>query len=210
MGFEVSGDEIPIDCDGAEHDEEGVRRIKACYPYENNITTTDINRKYDPRARIEIDLEELFGGITKQPLRVPLIPGDAILLPPPALVQVFGEVERRGSFQVSGGGENAGRSSVSIKPSLLSAIVASGGLTFSANIHEVEIYRELEFGNKVILTVDLEESILRGGQDVRLRDGDIIWVPGQTNRFYEEHTIRALNSLAGTTINVDRAADVGS
>lgn len=198
-------------CDGKEHDEaNGVRRIKACYPYQSNVKDSELANKYDTRARIEIDTEELFGGITKQPLRVPLVPGDAIIFPPSPIVQVFGEVQRRGTYQVANGRNGNGDRGNAIKPTLLSSIIASEGLTYSANIHEIEIYRELEYGNKVVMTVDLEEVVLRGAQDVRLRDGDIVWVPSQGDRFLVEHTVRVVNALANTALRVDDASNIGS
>ena len=96
----------------------------------------------------------------------------------------------------------------SLKPYLLSAIIAARGLTYSADIHGVEIFRELEFGNKVVLSVDLAEVVLRGGQDIKLRDGDIIWVPSKKGRFYEEHTINAINGIVGAARNIDEASNL--
>ena len=155
--------------------------------------------KYHPNARIMIDLEQLFGGISQPPLYVPLRPGDAIYIPPSALIQVFGEVNRRGTFHVMqsfGGGGTTG-SGGNIKPTLMSLLAEAHGLSYSADIHNIEIYRELEFGKKVVMAVDFEQLTLRGAQDFRLRDGDIIWVPSQSGRFIEEHSINAINEALG-------------
>ena len=164
-----------------------------------------VERKYSPKARIQIDLEDLFGGIREQPLFVPLRPGDAIYIPPSQSVQVYGEVASRGSYRVSGsgGGGNGGIHDRSdIKPSLFSVIAASRGFTYSADIHNVEIFRELEYGKKVVLTVDFEDLVLRRTQDIRLRNGDIVWVPSQSKRFVQNHTINAINQLIGTGSSV--------
>ena len=160
-----------------------------------------ISKKYNPRARIQIDLEELFGGATDEPLHVPLLPGDAIVLPPSPFVQVYGEVIVRGSYQVAGGSSNDVRQS-NVRPSLFSVVSAARGFTYSADIHNVEIYREVEFGKKVVLTVDFEDLVLRGTQDIRLRDGDIVWIPSQSGRFVQEHTINAVNSIIGAGSSV--------
>jgi len=166
-----------------------------------------VSQRYHPKARIQIDVEELFGGITNPPLYVPLRPGDVIYSPPSGEVAIHGEVNQRGPIVLGGGSgsSNIGRSS-GVKPSLLAAITAARGFTYGADIHNIEIYRELEFGKKVVLTVDFRNLVQRNTQDVRLRDGDIIWVPSQSDRFIEEHSINAVNQLIGTGTSVERAA----
>ena len=162
---------------------------------------------YHPHARIPIDVEELFGGISKPPLYVPLKPGDAIYIPPPGIIQVYGEVERRGTLRIGGGSGNNGASgSDGIKPTLFSALSSALGLTYAADIHNIEIFRELEFGKRIVLTVDFEDLVLRKTRDVRLRDGDIIWVPSQSGRFTEANSINAINQLIGTGSAVERTA----
>lgn len=144
-------------------------------------------------ARIQIDLEKLYGGIDQKPLFIPLLPGDLIVVPPPTAIQVFGEVQNRGLVPVS------------VKPFLLSAINAAGGLTFAANVHEIEIFRELSNGRKVALDLDLEEHVLRQAKDIRLRDGDIVWVPSHPTRFYQMHAINFINSIFGGGLVVTQA-----
>lgn len=161
------------------------------------------NKKYDEKARIQIDIEELFGGISNEPLFVPLLPGDIVVVPRQTSVQVYGEVFQRGGFSVGG---NSPTGSI-VKPSLLSVISAARGFTYSADINQIEIFRELEFGKKVVLTVDFEELVLKKTQDVRLRDGDVVWVPSHETRFYEEHSIRAINSLLGATRGVESTVE---
>lgn len=195
------------DCTGEEY-EDGKQRVKACYPYENKITSDQVYNKYESGAKIEIDVEELFGGATKSPLNVILKPGDLIYIPQPPLVQVYGEVKRQGSFQAANGGMNGG-GGANVKPTLFSALTASKGLTYSADIEGLQIYREIQFGNKAVLTVNLEKVVLLAGQDIKLRDGDIIYVPSKSGRFYQEHTINAINRLTGAVLNVDDAGNVG-
>ena len=154
------------DCDGREFTPEGTKfRVKACYPFDNNVTQEELLAKYDPNARIEIDTEEIFGGATRAPLRLILKPGDIIYIPPPALVQIFGEVNGRGTYQVAsssqgGAGSGGGGSGGGIKPTLFSALTAARGLTYSADINNLYIYREIHFANKSILNVDLEKFYL--------------------------------------------------
>lgn len=152
----------------------------------------DLAAKYNPFSRVLVDIEELFGGNTSEPLYVPLQAGDAVFFPPPPLVQVFGEVNRRGSFATG----NRGTSGF-VKPTLFSVIAAANGFTYSADIKNLEIYRNTEHGKKVVLNLDFEEVVQRNTQDIKLRDGDIIWIPSQKSRFYEANTINAANQFIG-------------
>ena len=179
---------------------------QGCSLYQEKAAKVPLHDKYHPHARIQIDLEELFGGLSRAPLHVPLRPGDAVYFPPSSLVQIYGEVVTRGSFRVRGGGfGNRTANDSGITPSLFSALSAAQGLTYSADINNIEIYRELEFGKKVVLSVDFEDLTLRNTQDVRLRDGDIIWVPSKSGRFVEEHSINAINQFLGTGNSIDRS-----
>ena len=205
-----SNNPAPENCNGDEFKEDGTKfRSKACFPYESNISPDDIMSKYDPRSRIEIDTEELFGGATQRPLRVPLMAGDLVYIPQPPTIQIYGEVRTRGTFQASNGDNGNGSGSGGIKPSLLSAIAAAHGLTYAADINDVQIFREIQFGNKSVLSLNLEKVVLLAGQDVRLRDGDIIFVPSKHGRFYEDTTINAINSLTGSINSMDSMRDVG-
>jgi hypothetical protein len=71
-----------------------------------------------------------------------------------------------------------------------------------------EIYREIQLANKTILGLDLEKVVFLAGQDVRLRDGDIILVPSKHGRFYESTIINAINSFAGSVTNIDNTNNV--
>lgn len=197
------------DCDGSEYIKDGINyRAKACFPYENKVTTDEIVAKYDPRSRIEIDVEELFGAATQKPLRIPLMPGDLVYIPQPPTIQIYGEVRNRGTF-MAGNGQSTGAYGNQIKPSLLSLIAAANGLTYAADINDVQVYREIQFGNKAILSLNLEKVILLAGQDLKLKDGDIVFIPSAHGRFYEEHTINAINNLTGSIQNVDGLREVG-
>lgn len=201
---------VPKSCTGNEYDEGGKIRVKACYPYLNPVTEEEIRAKYEPGSKIEIDVEELFGGATKSPLKIILKAGDLVYIPPPPIIQLYGEVKAPGSFVAGSATGSGGGSGNVLKPTLLSSLSAARGLTYAADIGNVEIYREIHFGNKAILGLDLEKVVFLAGQDVKLRDGDIVLIPSKHGRFYEDTTIDGINSLAGSILNVDDASNVGS
>ncbi|HQH28349.1 MAG TPA: polysaccharide biosynthesis/export family protein, partial [Oligoflexia bacterium] len=91
---------------------------------------------------IEIHFDDLVGSVSKPPLYVPLRAGDTIVASESGMVQVDGEVNRPGSYQLAS------------RMTLIGAIAAASGLTYSANVKEVEVVRELGSGQKSLITVD--------------------------------------------------------
>jgi protein involved in polysaccharide export with SLBB domain len=142
------------------------------------------SRDYDESSRIQIDIERLYGGLEKRPLYVPVMDGDLIVVPPPPRIHVYGEVTTRSPQGIQ-----------AARPYLLSVLSAAGGLTFSAEVSKIEIFRELQFGKKTILTLDLEQHVLSKAEDIKLRDGDIIYVPSNERRYYQDHAVRFVNQL---------------
>lgn len=177
--------------------EAGDTSEQQCSGYNPALARQSLGDKYHQNARIMIDLEELFGGNRQAPLYVPLRPGDSIFVPTAPIIQVFGEVNKRGTYAVNDARDGFSGGVNSVKPSLMSVFAEAQGLTYAADIHNIEIYRELEFGKKVVMAIDFEKISLRGTQDIRLRDGDIIWVPSQSGRFIEFHSINAVNEALG-------------
>ncbi len=140
-----------------------------------------INTKYG----IEIPFESLVGTIGNPPLNIPLRAGDTIVVPEAGTIQVDGEVAKRGTVIATS------------KITLLGAIASAGGLSYSADINEVEVIRELGDGKKALITVDLEKVALNQGEDIKLRDGDIVRVTSASGRFIANQTITIFNGLLG-------------
>lgn len=132
---------------------------------------------------IEIYFDDLVGSVNSPPLSIPLRPGDTIVVPEAGKVQVDGEVKTPGSFPLSS------------RTTLLGSIASAGGLSYSAEVSKVEVIRELGSGKKALLSVDLEKIALKDGQDIRLRDGDIVRVPSAGGRFATRQIIEGINSL---------------
>jgi polysaccharide export outer membrane protein len=132
---------------------------------------------------VEIELEALTGQLDRRPLLVPLMPGDTVVVPEAGTYEVDGEVTAPGSYKLAS------------RTSVIGAIAAAQGFTYSANVNQVEVLRDTGGGRKAILTLDMEEVGLRGGRDIRLRNGDLVRVPSEPNRFFKRQIVETVNGL---------------
>lgn len=132
---------------------------------------------------IEIAFDELVGSADKAPLNVPLLPGDTVVIPEVGTVQVDGEVNKPGSYPLAS------------RMTLLGAVASAGSVTYSANVRNVEVIREVAPARKAVLTVDLEQLALGGGNDLRLRDGDVVRVPSAKGRFVTRQFVDILTRI---------------
>lgn len=104
----------------------------------------------------------------------------------PVRIAVAGEVKRPGTYVIDFAGQTtANRDSFSgvQLPTLTEAIQASGGVTYQANVRDIEVIRPQRSGQDLVLRANLWDLIQRGDldQDLRLRDGDRVIVPIVTN-----------------------------
>ena len=144
----------------------------------------------DTGVGVEIDVEALLGRIDQRPLLIPLMAGDTVVIPEAGNYEVDGEVQTPGSFKLTTG------------TSVIGAIAAAGGFTYSANVKSVEVIRDIGGGRKALATLDLEEVGLQGGRDIRLRAGDLVRVPSEPGLFFKRQVVEALNSLFnGVSVN---------
>ena len=135
------------------------------------------------RHGIEIFFDDLIGNVNAAPVDVVLLPGDTIVVPEAGEIQVDGEVKQPGSFKLGS------------RMTLLGAIAASGGLTYSADVAHAEVIRDLQQGKKALLTVDLQKLATGTGKDVRLQNGDLVRIPSHGGRFITRQIVDGLNSL---------------
>ena len=132
---------------------------------------------------LELYLDQVMGTTGSIPLEIPVRGGDMIVVPEAGKVMVEGEVEKPGSFEL-------GRSMT-----LLGALAASGGITTSAKIDQVEVVRDRTIDDKLHLVLDLEQ-IARGElKDVRLRNGDIVRVPSDSGRRLKNDTFESISKI---------------
>ena len=105
-------------------------------------------------------------------------------------VFVVGDVSQPGSIQISAAG------------TALTALYAAGGPTIAGSLRSIEIRRN----GKLVATVDLYRYLLHGdaSQDVRLENGDIVFVPPHSKRVAVEGEVLRpawYEMRAGETLN---------
>jgi polysaccharide export outer membrane protein len=111
-------------------------------------------------------------------------------------VFVVGEVARPGSYRISAAGTS------------LTALYAAGGPTMNGSLRAVQIRRN----GRTVGTIDLYDYLLRGdaSRDVRLLNGDIVFVPFHTGRVRVVGEVNRPGTYeagpAGTLADIVRAA----
>lgn len=117
----------------------------------------------------------------------------------PTVVTVGGEVFRPGPIQLSSLPNDA-----TAVPTVSTALVSAGGVRRTADLQSITIQRRLPNGDQEILTIDLWESIFRGGEgdDILLQDKDVIFVPRATAESEIDPQLVSRSSLAPEQINV--------
>jgi protein involved in polysaccharide export with SLBB domain len=78
---------------------------------------------------------------------------------------------------------------------VIGAIAAAKGFTYSADVNNVEVIRDVGAGRKALVALDLEEVGLRGGRDIRLRNGDLVRVPSHSSRFFKRQVVETINGI---------------
>ncbi|MCI5066239.1 polysaccharide export protein [bacterium] len=143
---------------------------------------------------LEISLQDVYGTSGGIPLEIPIRGGDMIIVPEAGKVLVEGEVEKRGAFELGQ------------RSTLLGALAAAGGITYSAKIDEVELVRPTRTGDRLRLVVNLEEILSGAQKDISVRNGDLVRVPSHSGRRMREDTFngitRILNFGVGGSVNV--------
>jgi polysaccharide biosynthesis/export protein len=117
------------------------------------------------RMVVEFDLRGLSTP-GPHPSEAPVYPGDLVYVPEGVnLVYIIGEVPRPNVYALA---ENT---------TLLRLLAQAGGISFATGkVRRVVLLREIDSENTEVLLVDLEK-VLKTGQDILLKPGDVIYVP---------------------------------
>lgn len=94
-------------------------------------------------------------------------------------------------------------------PTLLDAIIQSGGITLTGNPRQIEVRRRQPTGSEQVITVDLWNFLRTGdrSENVTLQDGDTIFVPTETDVNLAQKRELAIATFA-TDINTPRTIAV--
>jgi len=141
-----------------------------------------------PTRGIEIYLDQIIGTSGGIPIDVPIRAGDLVVVPEAGKVMVEGEVQKPGSYDLSQ------------QLTLLGALAAAGGITYGADVSEVEVIREASSGEKAYLVLSLEKIGSGGERDVRLRNGDVVRVPSSPGRRLGQDTFEGITKLINVGI----------
>lgn len=122
-------------------------------------------------AGIEILWDDIAGTSGKPAIFIPLKAGDTIVVPEAGTIQVDGDVQKPGTYPLSA------------RTSVLGAVAAAGGLTYSSRTSHVEVIREQANGKKALLVLDMDKLTSGEQKDIRLRNGDVVRIPSSPARF---------------------------
>jgi polysaccharide export outer membrane protein len=113
---------------------------------------------------IEIDLNGQWTPPTENPLNLPVIGGDAIVV-------------NRGRFMVDGWVQNPGAYDITPGMTAFGGVTAAGGAMYPADLTQVVVWRTEVGGTKK--RIDLDVSAIQEGRarDVTLQAGDVVQVP---------------------------------
>ncbi len=131
----------------------------------------------------------------------------------PVRIAVAGEVKRPGTYVIDFAGQTTANqdsfSGVQL-PTLTEAIQASGGVTYQANVRDIEVIRPQRSGQNLVLRANLWDLIQRGDldQDLRLRDGDRVIVPIVTNPPESDSVQVARANFSPESMNVQVVGEV--
>ena len=127
----------------------------------------------------------------------------------PLAIAIAGEVNRPGTYNVQAISANADTG----VPSVTRLLQLAGGVTQAADLRQVEVHRRRPYdsGADAVIKVNLWQLLKDGSlrQDLRLRDGDSIFIPSATSVNLEEAQRLAAATFASTSDRPLRIAVVG-
>lgn len=117
---------------------------------------------------------------------IPIGPGDTILVPRAGIVYVVGDVGKPGGFLI----DNTERLSV------LQAVALAAGTNRTAALNESKLIRKSVAGREEI-PLPLKKILQNKSADLRLEDGDILFIPASVGKTIGWHGIESAVQAAG-------------
>jgi polysaccharide biosynthesis/export protein len=120
-------------------------------------------------APIEIDLNREWKPPSENPLNLPVVGGDAIVV-------------NTGRYFVDGWVKTPGGYDLSPGTTTIGGLTAAGGAMFPADLHNVVVWRTVPGGTKQRIDVDVDAVQKGDAKDLTLQGGDVVSVPASTVR----------------------------
>jgi polysaccharide biosynthesis/export protein len=116
---------------------------------------------------IEIDLNRGWQPPSENPLNLPVVGGDAIVV-------------NSGRYFVDGWVHTPGGYDISPGTTALGGLTAAGGAMYPADLHSIAVWRTEPGGTKKQIDVDVDAVRRGAAQDLTLQAGDVVSVPAST------------------------------
>jgi len=116
---------------------------------------------------IEIDLNRQWQPPNENPLTLPVVGGDAIVV-------------NTGRYFVDGWVKTPGAYDISPGTTALGGLTAAGGAMYPADLHSIIVWRTEPGGTKKSIDVDVDAVRKGSAQDLTLEAGDVVSVPAST------------------------------
>jgi polysaccharide export outer membrane protein len=146
--------------------------------------TASIIRRDDPTHPLNVALQSTADHLSAQE-NPDILPGDTIVIAKAGVVYILGDIGKPGGFLV----DNNERLSTA------QALALAGGPNRTAALSKTRLIRKVDGGRQEYM-LDLAK-LLKGQQaDLKLNDGDIIWVPSSNVKTFGYRGIEAAISIA--------------
>lgn len=160
-----------------------------------NMASSDlvVTHRNDPQHPITVEYSPEAVNPVIPALQI--LPGDTIMVPRAGVVYVAGNVAKPGVYVLDG------RDTLTIEE----AMALSGGSGHAANLRHVQIVRKRPGNRKEMIIVPVDQIYKGKAPDVKLNDGDIVYVPTSNGKLV---TLQAIQSAIGmgTSVVIYRAA----
>ena len=148
---------------------------------------TIIHRK-DPHHPEYLALAQTAQGYKLQANPI-ILPGDTIVVQKSGIVYILGDVGRPGGYLINNN-----------EPlSLMQALTLAGGNTVTSNIRQVRLIRKVPSGREEV-KLNLKKIYLGKEADIRVDDGDIVYVPSSNVKTLIYRGFNGLTTTANTAV----------
>jgi polysaccharide export outer membrane protein len=131
---------------------------------------------------IEFDVNEQYASAQANPLLLPVVGGDAIVV-------------NRGRFSVDGWVKTPGAYDIAPGMTAMGGISAAGGAEFAGDMNHVTVWRTQRGGTKKKIEVNMDDVAKGAGKDVTLQAGDVIEVPASSAKMVPYSAYWALTTI---------------